>query len=777
MKTMDDVGKLFDAESANLWHTMNCHNSRAGFKIPEYQRIYDWSKTKQVKRLLEDCFNGFYLFAKPIEEWEEIYTYLGTIILVHGESEDTYKGNDSLEIVDGQQRLTTLSLLCCALMIVLRYHEKEIENIVDDKMKKLIKDEYETNRKNLYQCVIQDYNTMDSNQVRIPRIVRHDNNRAETKKYSDYKSGIAKFLSDFLEFYRNGNLGDKFDFKLKSSDDGDKSIKDNYEYIEQQIINVIYEAKETDNLECEIIRPKYSISKGGRRLLLRDSDLASDDNIDKRLDQIVNKGLGILGFTRLVQFSRYLTNYVVLTRVETKDEGAAFDIFDALNTTGEPLTALETLKPRIIKYEDTNCGRYDGSYSQTQFQPIEEYLKNSYGETNKRQQATKYIVVAFAMYYEGEKIPLDLSFQRNYLRSTFKKVVDSEKNNKKLGHLYVSALNNVANYREFCWDSSGIEKNLKLTNPKVTKLCLKFISEMNTRLTIPGLTRYWSNPEDENGEIFCEAVKAFTAFIVLRRTATSNTKNIDADFRKMMSDKTVGGSDPLCVGEKFTHRLIDIDDLCNEFKYYLQDKISVHDKESWIQNSIGRSHFTVSKTLCRFLLLIAAHQSKPDENNPGLLIKSDVGSSRYDFLDYEKWMSKSYSTIEHIAPNKRDSGWCSTIYENHYTINLVGNLTLLPVEINSHIGNASWKDKKTYYSLLSDTSQPNRRKKIDTAKKEGVTITKTFERTLLQKGWEYSMVNPISLIDEWSNDAIQNRTRNILDLVWESVAQWLKYDA
>ena len=45
----------------------------------------------------------------------ESYTFLGTIILVVEKSEPSFDGN-SLSVVDGQQRLTTLILLCCVLI-------------------------------------------------------------------------------------------------------------------------------------------------------------------------------------------------------------------------------------------------------------------------------------------------------------------------------------------------------------------------------------------------------------------------------------------------------------------------------------------------------------------------------------------------------------------------------------------------------------------------------------------------------------------------------------
>ena len=69
------------------------------FIIPVYQRDYAWTTT-QVEDLLEDI-------SEAIETSSP--HYLGTVVLSHGES-------GSFEIVDGQQRLSTLTLVIHALL-------------------------------------------------------------------------------------------------------------------------------------------------------------------------------------------------------------------------------------------------------------------------------------------------------------------------------------------------------------------------------------------------------------------------------------------------------------------------------------------------------------------------------------------------------------------------------------------------------------------------------------------------------------------------------------
>lgn len=76
---------------------------KSDFLIPDYQRAYAWDETK-CETLWEDLF----IFAFPdnnLDNFSEDEEYfLGPIV--------TYKNEDKkLEVIDGQQRLTTLMLL------------------------------------------------------------------------------------------------------------------------------------------------------------------------------------------------------------------------------------------------------------------------------------------------------------------------------------------------------------------------------------------------------------------------------------------------------------------------------------------------------------------------------------------------------------------------------------------------------------------------------------------------------------------------------------------
>jgi len=75
------------------------------FSIPDYQRPYSWT-TEQARELLEDLL-GF-VEANPGSVAEMPTYFLGSIVLIKAESPEA-------DVVDGQQRLTTLTLLLAAI--------------------------------------------------------------------------------------------------------------------------------------------------------------------------------------------------------------------------------------------------------------------------------------------------------------------------------------------------------------------------------------------------------------------------------------------------------------------------------------------------------------------------------------------------------------------------------------------------------------------------------------------------------------------------------------
>lgn len=87
--------------------------SQVSYEVPKYQREYSWSKN-EWDALFDDLLAS------------EGQHFLGTIICINTTSEAL--SGSTLELVDGQQRMTTLSLLLAAIYDLLRTHKDEFDD-------------------------------------------------------------------------------------------------------------------------------------------------------------------------------------------------------------------------------------------------------------------------------------------------------------------------------------------------------------------------------------------------------------------------------------------------------------------------------------------------------------------------------------------------------------------------------------------------------------------------------------------------------------------------
>ena len=111
------------AETPNI---NNVFNRSRKLQIPHFQRSYVW-KEEQWERFLEDM--------KTVSQLEKPY-FLGSIILKHIETPIVGGVGGIHSIIDGQQRLTTVSILLVALLNFLKNKSEkdEMETILTEQI-------------------------------------------------------------------------------------------------------------------------------------------------------------------------------------------------------------------------------------------------------------------------------------------------------------------------------------------------------------------------------------------------------------------------------------------------------------------------------------------------------------------------------------------------------------------------------------------------------------------------------------------------------------------
>lgn len=157
-------------------------DKKSDFLIPDYQRPYAWEDT-ECQTLWEDIFN----FAFPDNDYSKFDSdsdeyFLGPIV--------TFK-NDSnkMEVIDGQQRLTTL-------MLLLRAFYEKFGMMQDENSKKT--------RENLEKCIwkTDEFGTPDKSKLKIDSEVATDNDKDEFLNILKLGSAPDEMKSKYAINYR-----------------------------------------------------------------------------------------------------------------------------------------------------------------------------------------------------------------------------------------------------------------------------------------------------------------------------------------------------------------------------------------------------------------------------------------------------------------------------------------------------------------------------------------------------------------------------------------------
>lgn len=768
---MKKVSELFLAKARNPWEVANMKNGSAGFRIPEYQRAYDWSR-ENIYRLMTDIFTGFERLSEGAGA--NTFTFLGTLILVEDRKQESKFQGRSFSIVDGQQRLTTLTLLACVLIERLRILRQDLPDL-KPKTTEWLEIEAKSIEFALASC-IRGFQLVQHDAVNsypFPRIIRHQDHRGDSAGAEELKSEIAVFQKKFVKFIHSKE-SEFLELDLGNTREA-KKILTNFKDI-QQFCKDLNDPQWFVKNDCQFLEANKFNHGGYRNLWKRARDvLEKDDELSKAISEI-QQTEKIHDFYRTLMLAAYFCNCVAVTTVITDDEGAAFDIFDALNTTGEPLSALETLKPHVINAANSRVYGYSGSDCEIAFNSIDKIMANNFPETSQKQDEAKHLVITLALYLEGRKISLNLNTQRKELLRLFNISKTIENGPTK----FMNALASVSEYRCNYWTPNNIGEINKYHNnqseAEQVKLLCSLISATKTNLTLPILARYWiAGKERKDFTNYIEVLKAITAFLTLRRAATGTTDGIDTCFRDIMDDKSSNNKFGLCTGSKFNNQILSVSELKSALVSKLESrKVKFKNKNVWIKHVIDTPIYSNSQPLARFMLFCASHHTAPDKDNLGLLTRQNVQpSDDRSYFDYTFWIGDDYKTVEHVAPNSdKPEGWSQNIYSNSRIRNTLGNLVLLPAKENVAVGKASWKKKKLFYTALTDKTKEKREEALASAKNQGLRFQKKTEDLILS-GKRLSMLDGIRDVEKWDKEFIEKRTSRLASLCWDNLRPWL----
>ena len=763
---MHSITEVFRASASSVYDTFNLKMGVSSFRVPVYQRQYTWTE-RNITRLFEDINDGLVALGSE----EDYLTFLGTIVLVdENDKKEQYFDGYSLSVVDGQQRLTTLALICCALFVEL---DKEAHlDLPDHPFASAIKEETRALCDSLFGCAVghpSSHRPLERHDY-FPRIVREEIDiRSAAAQEAKYASPIANHLFQFSDHVRSNRLSD---FRAESSQTDGSDFRTRMNTI-VKLVNLVGDEDGGGESSAAFPATLELLEKKKYRSVLFPKLQQRTSQIYDVLEHVQTSDNGELRtLVRLVCFGNYLMQRVAITHVIAGDERYAFDIFEALNSTGEPLTAIETFKPNVIRFENLHPPKYERSPARQSLDIVESHVRR-FDKYEDQQSESRELVVLLALYMSGKRLGLQLNSQRRYLRTTYERLAGIAARRR-----FVRALADVAGYRSRFWEADEISYQLRTGEEKeVALFCLEFLRGLRNSLTIPILCRYWIKSERDNDTTgFVSAVKAVTAFLVLRRAATGGTRAIDSDYRRLMSHGGATEADglrPLMMGEREEAEVLDLGELKKYLRGYLrQPKVGISNRDEWVRRV---SHQPLYKSgpalLCRFMLLVAAHNSVQDPGNRFLLKRGRPNPDR-DYINLRSWKREDFSTVEHVAPQGRREGWDGGLYSDHNLVDYLGNLSLLPEKMNVSIGNKPWSKKALFYRAAAAETNNEVRECIENARDQGLDFGSKIV-TMLETGGCLPILSSVSAADDWDATVVQMRTKNIAELVWDEMSIWL----
>jgi hypothetical protein len=781
-----DIETLFRAKSASIRELLS--DLVDVFAIPTYQRPYRWEPA-QVRRLLEDLINGL----NRIAEDPDAVAFIGAVITVNGVAgPHITKPAGTKSVIDGQQRLTTLLLTAAAAhqllgeLMTARAEVGQSGSPEDVEFEGWLTEQLTEVRGQLLSCLAEKREFGDEDFRYLPKLIRDFvdvwSNKQETARYA---SPIANLLHRYVRAQlHNEPLGLDAPAVVEVPEafgaaiDDDKIIRRRFLQT-RRYVKEIADGRKNEILEAVDLTRLSAEDAHAFGSLFEPSPPNVDLSPDSGRDSVL----------RLLMFSRFLLDRVSITHINASSEGYAFDLFDALNTTGEPLTAFETFVPLVVEAEGVT--NYHGSPS---FHDVALTGKLLAGEGSKVQGETARLVTTALLAEHGAKVGTRLSEQRWELSKRYRDAPNLDARRAITRQFADSA---VAYFR--LWKSGRLAFDAGGTEPvralgATTEFALRFATAINHTVLVAPLSRFMAqfraDPGDETQSELERAIRASVAFSALWRAMYGGTAGIDDIYRGLMQkgwpadkeepDRVVTGLARTSPGSYVARDLPSVDTLIEAFWAIAgaQGPNSFVEREDWVDR-VSRRPLYEQTELAKFLLLISGHHAVP-KGTTGLLQDGNAGDHT-EMLRPDRWGDdERFATVEHVAPQTPNIsedprlGWAPKLYSDPTTIHQIGNLTLVPLARNATLGNRPWPEKRFLYRALSADGPADAEAALDAAEEAGFELSEELRGTILARREHLIMLQTIARFDgAWSAEFVDQRSRSLLSRAWSVLAGWL----
>lgn len=757
---MINIEKAFVTENRSVFDFFQ--QPGMGFYIPLYQREYSWD-TDNIEQLLEDISKGIERLAEGNDD-DEI-RFLGTIITVAEANKNNIQPQDTQalpsrieKLIDGQQRLSTISIFATLLYKQICIVSNKIKK--DDNFRDELIEICENWKERL--LVIFSLDLGRGNPRRKPKIIRGQKDKwtRDGEVDSNYSSPIANYLGKFIEVIFN-----KSEFFTPDKEILGQNIVQNIKSIENWLKKNVINAHISDT---DDFLPAWKLLEKidhehiwlYERPQLKELVDQKETQNKKQLNYIVNE------LVQLFAVCHYISERCCFTIIQPSNDDWAFDMFQSLNATGTPLTAIETFKPAVVVETQENETEFKGSGNEKGFLKIEELFKKSL-TAQQKSRLTNDFLTSFAIAFDGSKLSSHFSHQRKWLDKNFKELVPYE--------IKKSFINFFGNYAEFyrlgLIEYQGNDYQIfpliaGANDSELASVLMLYLKECNHKMAWTILGHFYKEViigSDNSIQNFIEITKAIAAFYSIWRSAKSNA-GLDNVYREFFKGE---------INSWKNRPEITVHEVKEHFINALK-KNEIDEYDIWSKKAFVELKYNNSSGVSKLALFISAHDTTIDSDKKGLMKIAVPGTSNY--LNLKKWCSKDLSTIEHIAPRKNDGGWDENLYNiENELFQSVGNLTLLPPDINTSASNKGWAEKYLYYRHLSEKDPSVLQELANKAKANGIVLSKETISRLQSSSYNdhISSIVKLNQSSNWDAKFVEQRAKRIIEIFWTRIHKWL----
>lgn len=418
-----------------------------------------------------------------------------------------------------------------------------------------------------------------------------------------------------------------------------------------------------------------------------------------------------LNISNFRDFSEYMLTKCNYIHVVADDQNTAFAMFEPLNSTSEPLTSFEVYRSNAIRVLNPT----------PMFKNVESLLDYSHAQRDDVTHKSNTLIHSVAQAFNGQRPKKTFNRLKVYLDD-------------KVSNPFVKIIEGAAEFYDKLWYESSantINDNVKQESVEL----LRFLRASSHDAPIPILIRYYI----ERPEWLPEVVKIVTSFFALWRVAFE-TASLPTVYRNLLSSNS-----PNCINIE-SGAIKTPAELAGYFREALQYKLGrllpgEAYKDVWLRHQQNLS-YSKQKTVCRFFILHEIYLT-----------------NRRNLVPNDPWTK--LDDIEHIA--SLNSALGSDV------LNLIGNLTILPPSINRSLQNAPWSDKREIFSLLAKAqATPGA---VYSDGRPMPPQVKEYIESNSESALSY--LEPLIENKNWGNNEIENRSREMLSKVWDSL--WTKW--